>query len=121
MDTFYPTPRVEAPYRSGGSIANRSFVAEAIKGRRCEALQLADEGVRFLQHGLEAGVCKLFLADTAKGLHDQISDLVGIMRRDLDRENLPTDGAEVDLSELDAMIAKIESPKRPAEMKEPSL
>lgn len=106
MDGFTPDLR---PYVSGGSRGNKGFVSDAVRGRRTDACTLLDAGVRFLQHGIDARLSRAFLIDTANSLHDEISSLVGLMRKDLSAEHLPTEGAEVDCSELEAMIAKLET------------
>ena len=93
---------------SGGSRGNQSFVAEAVRGRREDANQLVDAGVRFIRQGIEGRLDRAFLQDFAKGLHDQIGDLVGLMQRDLDNAHLPLEGAAVDLAELDQIITKLE-------------
>lgn len=96
-------------YTSGGSRAHKSFVSEAVRGRKAQAHELLDAGVRFLRYGIEARVDRNYLIDTAKGLYDEVSSLVGLMRKDLSDERLPTEGAEVDCAELEAVIAKLEA------------
>jgi len=86
---------------------DQRFTDLAVSGRRQEAERFLSYGLWMLQAGIDAGVDKAFLSDTAKGLHDAIGDMVGGMSTDLDNAHLETSAAEIDCSELDALIKEI--------------
>jgi hypothetical protein len=65
------------------SIARR-FTRAATGERRADLDTLLDEGVRFLTACADAGMSSGFVVDTAKGLHDELSNLMGAIDRDLD-------------------------------------
>ena len=87
---------------------DQRFVDLAVRERRQDAVEFLDAGLRFLRSGLDAKADRAFLIDTAKGLHDAVSNLVGGMRKDLDDAYLPTEGADIDLSELDGIIQGVD-------------
>ena len=88
---------------------DQRFTGMAVSGRRAEAERFLRYGLWMLQAGLDTGVDKAFLADTARGLHDAIGNMVGTMATDLDNAHLETSAAEIDRAELDALIEEIES------------
>ncbi len=85
------------------------FTELAVEGRREDADTLLTAAETFLQHGLDAGLDRAYLTDTARGFHDAITNLVAAMNKDLD--NAGIEGTvKLDLEELDAIIAEIEKP-----------
>jgi glycerol-3-phosphate cytidylyltransferase-like family protein len=87
--------------------ADQRFVRDAVRGRKEDAVKVLVYGVCFVVAGIEAGADRDFLTDTAKGLHDAVSKLVAGMRKDLDDAYLPPEDADIDMGELDAIIARI--------------
>ena len=79
------TARFPAPYerRSLNSIARR-FTLAATAERRADLDSLLDEGVRFLTACKHAGMPAAFVSDSAKGLHDELANLMAGIDRDLD-------------------------------------
>jgi hypothetical protein len=80
MTQSYPT-RLQT--RSLNSIARR-FTLAATAERRSDLDSLLDEGVRFLTACKHAGMPAAFVSDTARGLHDELSNLLAGIDRDLD-------------------------------------
>ena len=116
METFFPT---RMQINTADAIA-RSFCRGGVQARKQDAQRFLAAGLDFLQKGIDADADRAFLLDTATGLHDALSNLVGHMRRDLDNNGIDPDRAAIDRSELEAIIAKLR-PRRAAELKEPSL
>ena len=94
-------------YVSGGSRASRRFVQVVVDGRLTDARRMLAHGLTFLQSAKEAGVSKDYLIDTANGLQDAVSDLIGLCRRDLDNAGIDPDTARIDLTELAAARATL--------------
>jgi hypothetical protein len=69
--------------RSLRSIARR-FTLAATAERRADLDSLLDEGVRFLTACKHAGMPAAYVSDTARGLHDELSNLLAGIDRDLD-------------------------------------
>lgn len=90
--------------------AGQRVAAMAVEGRRQDAARMLSMGMAFLQAARDAGARSNFLSDAARGLYDELGDLIGTMERDLDNEHLVSDGAQVDRSELLALIESIDSP-----------
>jgi len=85
MTVTYPT-RFEA--RRLNNIARR-FTLAATAERRADLDSILDEGVRFLQACKFAGMPADYVDDTARGLHDQLSNLMAAIDRDLDEVGEP--------------------------------
>lgn len=90
--------------RASADAMARRFTADAVHFRRDEVVRFLAAGLDFIQKGQFAGIPSDYLDDFAKGLSDTVSDAVGSMRRDLDNANLDPDAADVDVSDLDAVI-----------------
>lgn len=73
------------PFRTATlhSIARRFTLASADE-RRADCNTLLDEGVRFLYACRDVGMAACWIDETARGLHDQLSKLMGQIDRDLD-------------------------------------
>ena len=69
--------------RSLNSIARR-FTLAATAERRADLDSLLDEGTRFFRACKDAGMPAAFVSDSAKGLHDELSNLMAGIDRDLD-------------------------------------
>lgn len=99
----------ERRYRSGGSAGAKALAWNAVLYRRSDAARSLDEAVRFLRWAIDAGMDKDFLRDTAGGLHTEFCNLSAGMARDLDAEHLAADMANLDLSELNELITKLDA------------
>jgi len=93
--------------RRSASILAKNLARDAVEARREDAIAFLSDGESMLQQGLYAGADKVRLADMAGFLRDCVSDLVGGMRKDLDDAGLHDEPAEIDMAELDALIAEI--------------
>ena len=118
MDTLITTPAVQveqadkpriytATQREKSRSNGRMHARMAVAGRKDDAQRFLVLMLNALEAGIEAGADKDFLSDTAKGAHDAISNLVGGMRRDLDNEGCDERDADIDMAELDALIATL--------------
>jgi hypothetical protein len=99
MSANYPT-RTERNRLNG--IARR-FTLAACAERRADLDSLLDEGVRFYQACKFAGMPAAFIVDAAKGLHDQLSNLMAAIDRDLDEVGEPP-APPLEMCELDDLI-----------------
>lgn len=86
----------------------RLYTSMAVAGRKDDAQRFLVLMLNALDAGVEANADKAFLYDTARGLHDAISNLVGGMQRELDAECLDGSEAEIDLTELNQLITTLE-------------
>jgi hypothetical protein len=102
-----------AVYRNGckfdqrGVANHQAFIRETVKARHEDAWQMLSDGVTFLRRALEARADRDYLRDTARGLHDAVSDLIGGMQRDLDEEHMDYDWVSLDMAELDLLIERL--------------
>jgi len=103
MTATYPT-RLQTAKLNG--IARR-YTRLAIDGRREDANRFLAAGCLMLERGMEAGVDRDFLDDSARGLHDAMSNLDARMQRDMDEAGLFDEYTCMDLSELDAIISRL--------------
>ena len=85
----------------------RRFARDAVKGRRDYAMRFYAAGLVMIDAALDAGVGNAYIADLAKGLHDELSNLDGGMRRDLDERGLLDEWRPIDLSELDTLLVRL--------------
>jgi hypothetical protein len=85
----------------------RHYTRMAVDGRREDANRFLAAGLTMLERGMDAGVDRDFLDDAARGLHDAMSNLDARMQRDMDEAGLFDEYACLDLSELDAIIARL--------------
>jgi hypothetical protein len=88
------------------SIARR-YTRLAIDGRREDANRFLAAGLLMLERGIEAGVDRDFLDDAARSMHDAMSNLDARMQKDMDEAGLFYEYQCLDLSELDAIIARL--------------
>ena len=103
MSALYPSL---SERRQANAIARR-FTIDAVAGRRAEAQRFLASGIEMIERGMECGADPAFLLDTARGLSDAVSNIVGGMRRDLDNVGADERDAEIDMAELDALIGRL--------------
>ena len=84
------------------SIARR-FTLAATAERRADLDTLLDEGVRFLSACASAGMPDAYVVDAAKGLHDELSNLMAAINRDLDDVGEPA-APPLEMCELNDLI-----------------
>lgn len=92
--------------RSANAIA-RNLARMSVDGRREDAMRFFALASAMMDAAVDAGVSNEWLADMAKGLHDQLSNLDGRMRSDLDDAGCINDWRPIDLSDLDAVIGRL--------------
>lgn len=97
---------VSLQLRTANALARSSAISTCHE-RRSDARMLADEGARFFRSCIENGLSNEFLSDALGSFRDELSSLAGRINRDLDNAGACSD-ERVDLSELDALIARIE-------------
>ena len=91
---------------------NANYVAQrfalmAVDERREDALKFLCRIEYAIQSGLEAGIDKNYLHDTATGALDALANLMGGMLKDLDYQHLARDLLlPLDMSELQALAEK---------------
>src|SRR4029077_17947794 len=85
----------------------RHYTRMAVDGRREDANRFLAAGLTMLERGMDAGVDRDFLDDAARGLHDAMSNIIRRMRLDLDEAGCDERDADIDLSELDALITRL--------------
>lgn len=90
-------------------LAQRDAYSDA-KDRHAEAFAFLTAGEDFIERGRAAGVPASYLHDFARGLRDEVNNLVGAMERNLDQAGLSTDFAAIDLRDLDALILRLAPP-----------
>jgi hypothetical protein len=73
--------------------------------RRADLDSLLDEGVRFLSACAFAGMPADYVVDAAKGLHDQLSNLMAAIDRDLDEVGEPP-APPLEMCELEELFLK---------------
>ena len=61
-----------------------------------------------LSIGRDAGIKADALYDMARNLHDNVGDAVGQMRTDCDNNGIEPEFADIDMGELDALLAAYE-------------
>ena len=93
--------------KSANQMAQR-FALDAVSERRDEACQFLIYMEFAIAQGLEVGIDKAFLHDTATGALDAISNITGELHAALDAENLAHDMLlPLDVSELKALIGRL--------------
>ena len=95
---------------SANKIARR-FTENAVEYRRDDLMRFLIAGEAFIATGKDADVPLDYLLDAAKGLYDTISEAVGQMQRDLDGCGADPSGADIDVTELTALILELEAGK----------
>ncbi len=93
--------------RASANAMARQTVREAVRFRRQEVAAFLATGLDFVSKGRSAGISADYLHDFARGLYDAVSDAVGGMRRDLDEAGADPDAADIDVSELNALIGSL--------------
>lgn len=101
--TAFPTLR---QFRSANAISRR-FVRAACDERREDALRFFYAASNLIDTGLDSGVSRSFLADMAKGLHDEITNLDTGIRRDLDNAGIINEWRPIDLEDLNLLIESL--------------
>lgn len=91
-DTYVPSRPVNRQHQR--------FIEMAVEARREDVAAFAVAMTAAVQAALDTHMPRPTVVDLAAGALDAISDLVGVMRRDLDDANLDPDSAEVDVTEL---------------------
>jgi hypothetical protein len=81
----------------------RRFTLAATAERRADCDSLLDEGVRFLTACAHAGMPAAYIVDSAKGLRDELSNLMAQINRDLDDVG-EVAAPPLEMSELDDLI-----------------
>jgi len=81
----------------------RRFTRAAVAERRADLDSILDEGVRWLQACGFAGMPATYIDDTARGLHDQLSNLMAAIDRDLDEVGEPP-APPLELCELEELF-----------------
>ena len=95
---------------SANAIARR-FTEDAVEFRRDDLIRFCTAGEAFIVFGQDAGVSRDYLIDFAKGLYDAVSEAVGQMRTDLDGCGADPSDADIDVTELTALILELEAGK----------
>lgn len=80
MSAAFPTT---TQLRTASKIARR-FTVAACEERRADLDRILDQGVRFLEACHWAGMTKSYTSDVAKGLHDELTNLMAGIDSDLD-------------------------------------
>ena len=91
-------------FTSSQTIARR-FTQAAVDERKEDAMRFFCVSLEMIEQGLDLGVDRSFLLDTARGLHDALSDLNHAMARDLDDVGLEVLDERIDLSDLRQVIS----------------
>ena len=109
MDTtpHFPT-RMQV--ESANAISRR-FTENAVEYRRDDLIRFCTAGEAFIVFGQDAGVSRDYLIDFAKGLYDAVGNAVGMMRIDLDGCGSDPTDADIDVTELTALILELEAGK----------
>lgn len=109
MDTtpHFPT-RLQV--ESANAISRR-FTENSVEFRRGDLIRFLTAGEAFIATGKDADVSRDYLLDAAKGLYDTISNAVGMMRIDLDGCGADPLDADIDVTELTALILELEAGK----------
>ena len=95
---------------SANAIARR-FTEDSVEYRRDDMIRFLTAGEAFITAGQDALVNNDYLVDFAKGLYDTISNAVGMMRIDLDGCGADPTDADIDVTELTALILELEAGK----------
>lgn len=97
----------QSPLSASARRRDQRFTDMAVAARRQDAERFLSYGLWMLQGGIDCGADRDFLSDTARGLYDAMTNLINGMERDLDNAHLETSAAEIDRSELDALIREL--------------
>jgi hypothetical protein len=95
---------------SANKIARR-FVENAVEFRRDDMIRFLTAGEAFITAGQDALVNSDYLLDFAKGLYDTVGNAVGMMRIDLRGCDGDPSEADIDVTELTALILELEAVK----------
>lgn len=95
---------------SANAIARR-FTENAVEFRRDDLMRFLTAGEAFITTGQDADVPRDYLIDFAKGLYDAVSEAVGQMRIDLRGCDGDPSEADIDVTELTALILELEAGK----------
>ena len=95
---------------SANAIARR-FTENAVEFRRDDLIRFLTAGEAFITSGQYAVVGRDYLIDFARGLYDAVSEAVGQMRADLDSCGADPSDADIDVTELTALILELEAGK----------
>ncbi len=101
-----PVIRTRLQLSTANAMARES-AREAVRFRRAEVRAFLTAGLDFVCRGQMAGISSDYLHDFARGLSDAVSDAVGGMRKDLDEAGSDPDAADIDVSELNALIGSL--------------
>lgn len=96
-----------ASQREKSRSQGRMYTRMSVAGRKDDAQRFLVQMLDALDAGIDANVDKASLSDLAKCAHDAITKLVAGMRTDLDREGCDERDADVNMAELDALIARL--------------
>lgn len=91
------------------NIAARGFAMQTISFRKREVCRFLNETIHALSIGRDAGIGAAALYDMARNLHDNVGDAVGQMRTDCDNNGIEPEFADIDMDELDALLASLEA------------
>src|SRR6266545_6418375 len=84
----------------------RGLTIDAVRDRREEARRFLSAGLAMIERGLECGADLAFLQDTAAGLHDALTRIMGGLRRDLDNAGARIEDADIDLGDLNGITER---------------
>lgn len=90
---------------------SRRFVENAVEYRRDDLMRFLTAGEAFITAGQDADVGRDYLIDFARGLYDTVGNAVGMMRIDLDGCGADPSDADIDVTELTALILELEAGK----------
>jgi hypothetical protein len=91
-------------FTSSQTIARR-FAQAAVDERKEDAMRFFCVALEMIEQGLDLGINRDFLLDTARGLHDALADINHGLAHDLDEVGLEVLDERIDLSDLRQVIA----------------
>lgn len=96
-----------ATQREKSRSQGRMYARMSVAGRKDDAQRFLVQMLYAIDAGMLANANKDFLSEMATGTHDAITKLVAGMRTDLDREGCDERGADINMTELDALIERL--------------
>lgn len=85
---------------------SRHFTSLAVECRREDAMRFLAKMEEALDAALMAETDKAFVRDTARDVYDEVQKLSKGMKADLDAEGILHEWHDIDMSELDDIIAR---------------